>query len=223
MVKSIISQIVRQGDPPRYVYTENGSKNRSGGFKQMRVANKVVPVFPCPGAGVRCHFAVLETYISKLPPVAFQKDWFYMKPLRHDVPSKPWYAAQPCGENKLAGMVKSMFAMIGVSGKTNHSLRATGASMMFQAGVPEKMPYVRMSALQLRSTWRCREFYQHRKIRNMQPATVHSLLSRATQLVVFVSLALPQIVSSMSIWLDNPQNWIIAYSLLKIHFLIAMV
>ena len=36
-------------------------------------------------------------------------------------------------------MVKSMFAMIGVSGKTNHSLRATGASMMFQAGVPEKI------------------------------------------------------------------------------------
>ena len=101
-----------------------------------------IPVFPCPGAGVRCHFAVLDTYISKLPPVAFQKDWFYMKPLRHDVvsePSKPWYAAQPCGENKLAGMVKSMFAMIGVSGKTNHSLRATGASMMFQAGVPEKI------------------------------------------------------------------------------------
>ena len=65
-----------------------------------------------------------------------------MKPLGVYVvshPSKPWYASQACGENKLSGMVKSMFAMIGVSGKTNHSLRATGALELFQAGVPEKM------------------------------------------------------------------------------------
>lgn len=53
--------------------------------------------------------------------------------------SKTWYAGQPCGENKLGGMVKSMFAEIGVSGKTNHSLRATGASDIFQAGVPERL------------------------------------------------------------------------------------
>lgn len=126
-----ISQIVRHDDPPRYIYTENGSKNRNGGFNQIRIENKVVPIFPCSEAGVRCYFSILETYISKLPPVAHEKDWFYMKPLGDNVvskPGKPWYAAQPCGENKLATMVKSMFAKIGVSGKTNHSLRATGAS-----------------------------------------------------------------------------------------------
>ena len=79
--------------------------------------------------------------MSKLPPVDFEKDWFYIKPLRHVVydPLKAWYACQPCGKNKLSSMVKSMFAMIGVAGKTNHSLRATGASVMFQAGVPEKI------------------------------------------------------------------------------------
>ena len=54
-------------------------------------------------------------------------------------PGKPWYSSQPWGENKLATMVKSMFSKIGISGKTNHSLRATGASQMFQAGVPEKI------------------------------------------------------------------------------------
>ena len=104
--------------------------------------NKVVPVFPCPESGVWCHFTILQKYIGKLPPVAFQKDWFYMKPLGDSVatdPSKPWYAAQPCGENKLGGMVRSMFAEIGVSWMTNHSLRATGASDLFQAGVLEKI------------------------------------------------------------------------------------
>ena len=131
----------------------------------MRVANKVVPVFPFPGAGVRCHFAFLETYISKLPPVAFQKDWFYMKPLRHE-PSKPWYAAQPCGKNKLVGMVKSMFAMIGVSGKTNHSLRATGASMMFQAGVPEKIVQERTGhrSLEALRMYECTTITQHMEV-----------------------------------------------------------
>ena len=32
-----------------------------------------------------------------------------------------------------------MFAMVGVVGKTNHSLRASGASALFQAGIPEKI------------------------------------------------------------------------------------
>jgi hypothetical protein len=120
-----ISQIVRHHDPPHYVYTENGSKNRTGSLHQLRLENKRVTVFPCPEAGVRCHFSILEKYLSKLPPIAFEKDWFYMKPLGNQVvsiPSKLWFSLQPCGENKLAGMVKSMFSMIGVVGKTNHSL-----------------------------------------------------------------------------------------------------
>ena len=37
------------------------------------------------------------------------------------------------------GMVKNMFTRIGISGKTNHSLRASGATEMFRAGVPEKI------------------------------------------------------------------------------------
>ena len=42
------------------------------------------------------------------------------------------------GEHKLGGMVKDMFTEVGISGKSDHSLRATGASMLFQANVPEK-------------------------------------------------------------------------------------
>ena len=87
-----------------------------------------------------CYFNTLEKYISKLPPTAHKKDLFFMKPLGDNVVSKPgkqWYASQPWGENKLATMVKSMFSEIGISGKTNHSLRATGVSQLFQAGIPE--------------------------------------------------------------------------------------
>ena len=36
-------------------------------------------------------------------------------------------------------MVKEMFSAVGIDGKTNHSLRATGASTLFEANVPEKV------------------------------------------------------------------------------------
>ena len=54
-------------------------------------------------------------------------------------PTKNWFSAQPCGENKLSSMVKNMFKMVGIDGKTNHSLRASGATEMFRAGVPKKI------------------------------------------------------------------------------------
>ena len=45
-----------------------------------------------------------------------------------------------CGVNKLIGLVKSMFSSIGIiSGKSNHSLRASGATETFRASVPEKI------------------------------------------------------------------------------------
>ena len=62
-----------------------------------------------------------------------------MKPLDIVKPSGPWYSCQQCGVNKLMSMVKSMFSSIGISGKSNHSLRASGATEMFKAGVPEKI------------------------------------------------------------------------------------
>ena len=43
------------------------------------------------------------------------------------------------GEHKLARMVKEIFCKIGVTGKTNNSSRATGASTLFEANVPEKL------------------------------------------------------------------------------------
>jgi len=43
------------------------------------------------------------------------------------------------GRNVLAAMVKSMFEQLNIKGKTNHSLRATGVTRMFEGNVPHKM------------------------------------------------------------------------------------
>ena len=50
----------------RYTYTEHGSKNRSGGLKQLRTQNKVVHQYESECVE-RCHVVILDKYLSKLP------------------------------------------------------------------------------------------------------------------------------------------------------------
>ena len=43
------------------------------------------------------------------------------------------------GKNKLGNMVKEMCLEVGIESKTNHSLRATGATSMFRSNIQEKI------------------------------------------------------------------------------------
>ena len=52
-----------------------------------------------------------------------------------------WYTLQACGRNFLGSVVKSVCEQAGIHRKTNHSLRATGATRLFAANVPEKLIY----------------------------------------------------------------------------------
>jgi len=67
-----ISQIVRFTN--RYEYTENASKNRSGGLAQLRVVHKKVPIYANPAAGERCHVYMLDKYLSKLPAATKERE-----------------------------------------------------------------------------------------------------------------------------------------------------
>ena len=55
-----LSQLKRESDPPRYIYTELASKNRAGGLAQLCVKNKSVSIFAAPEAGSRCHVHILD-------------------------------------------------------------------------------------------------------------------------------------------------------------------
>lgn len=107
-----ISQFLSKSDPDRYIYTENGSKNQSGGFTDLKIENKIVPINANTKADVRCHVKQLDLYLSKLLTTARELDIFYLRPLPNvpEDPSKSWFAAVPIGENKLGTMVKDMFA-----------------------------------------------------------------------------------------------------------------
>ena len=122
-----------------YVYYENGSKNRKGTFSGRNVGNKVVKSVAVPEAGERCHVYLLDLYISKLPPDAHKASAFYFRPLPKTASKGPWYTAVPIGKNTLCGMVKNMCLKASLEARTNHSLRATAATALFKANVPEKI------------------------------------------------------------------------------------
>ena len=133
-----LSQFTRNEDC--YIYTENVSKNRAGGLAQLKLENKSVRIVRNPDAGNRCHCKLMDLYLSKLPTTARENDIFYLRPLEKFTPDGPWYSAVPVGRNKLLKMVPDMCKAADIKGhKTNHSLRATGATELYTAGVPEKI------------------------------------------------------------------------------------
>ena len=100
------------------------------------------PLFACPEARKRCPVSILDKYISKLPQDAISRDLFYVRPLEiiPTDPSLPWYSSVAVGKHTLDQRVKNMCSQAGISGKkTNHSLRATGVTRMFDKGAPEKL------------------------------------------------------------------------------------
>ena len=75
-----------------------------------------------------CAVYLLDIYLSKFPPCAFQNEIFYLRPKAKTpaLDTEPWYKNAPVGKNKLATLVKEMFLEAGFeeNPKTNHSLRA---------------------------------------------------------------------------------------------------
>ena len=137
-----VSQLKRLTDPDRYLYLEHSSKNRPGGVDRVKLDHKSVRIVANSSVGERCPVFILDKYISKLPNPAIEKELFYCRPLPSipKVVNDPWYVAVPIGKNVLAKMVSTICDEAGISGKkTNHSLRVSGTTSLFNAGVPERV------------------------------------------------------------------------------------
>ena len=130
------SQFKRSYNPDCYTYVENGSKNHTG--VNVRDGNKVVPVYSCPETKPHCLVYLLDTYFETFPPQATDLD-FYLRPKKSPA-SNVWYDNAPIGRDKLQKFMEVMCHEAGISEKkSNHSLRATGATALFNAGIPEKL------------------------------------------------------------------------------------
>ena len=112
---------------------EHGSKNHSGGVSDLTDGKAVTIVH---SQGNRSHTTLLDLYISKIPGEARQAtNCFYLKPLPFTLTGiGPWFWDSPIGTKRLQTMVKDMMEETKIPGSfTNHSLRATGTTTLFDA------------------------------------------------------------------------------------------
>ena len=148
-----------------------------------------MPIYSNTSTGDRCHVRILDTYISKLPSEVKEKDFFYARPLP-SIPTdsaKPWFAPLPVGKNTLNTMLKDMCSEAGITGhKTNHSLRATGTSELFAAGVPEIIIKERTGHHSL----------EH--ITSMQPQVVSNILGSRSKMTFHEAMYAPSTSSHRS-------------------------
>ena len=121
-------------------YTEDTSKARQGGINHRKIKPKVVDAYENRMNEDRCIVRLFEKYCDHRPPLEECKtDSFYLRPLQK--PSGAvWFSTQPVGRNSLSKVVSRLCEKAGSHGhRTNHSLRATAASRLYQRSVDEQL------------------------------------------------------------------------------------
>ena len=114
-----------------------GLKTNKGGLKHRKVGAKSVDVYPI-GDVNRCPVRILYKYFCKLP-VNRTCSALYLRPVTKYSAEK-WYMNSPVGVNKLQSVVKTVCQQAGLDGfYTNHSLRSTAATRMYQNDCSEQL------------------------------------------------------------------------------------
>lgn len=116
---------------------EIGSKTNKGGLKHRKVEPKVVDVYAIEDK-LRCPLTIISTYLDRLPVQRTCKA-FYLQPRKKFRPGM-WYLDKPVSENKLRDVIKDICESAGLPGfYTNHSLRSTSATTMYQGDIDEQI------------------------------------------------------------------------------------
>ena len=124
----------------RYLeYCEDMSKNNQGGLDHCKVNHKVVRAYENKDNSERCIVQLYEFYMHVRPSHDKCPNDFYLRPLA--VPKgNVWFSCQPMGRHKLSTVVADIAKHAGMEGKvTNHSLRATAASHLYQSNIDEQL------------------------------------------------------------------------------------
>ena len=114
-----------------------GLKTNKGGLKHRKFEPKMVDVYPISNIE-RCPVRLLQKYLHMLPKNCNCKR-LYLQPKKKYC-ANCWYLDAPVGENKLRSFVKHLTTKAGIPGFfTNHSLRASSCTRMYQSGVEEQV------------------------------------------------------------------------------------
>ena len=126
------------GETPNLCFTEDVSKTNQGDLLHCKKAPNEVVHHANLANPQRCLIRLYKLYIEHCP-ANLPDNAFYLKPLE-----KPWadcwYTHTHVGHNMLSCTVSRLFEEDGVTGHfTKHSLRATAATRMFDAGIDEQL------------------------------------------------------------------------------------
>ena len=117
------------------------TKTNDGGLNSLKKQRKVVWVFPNNDNIAQCPVRLVDKYVSLVPEVCpkTKKLNFYMRSLEKPNPAQ-WYSEQVVGKHTLSKTVGRLLKEAKLDGFfTNHSLRHTGSTRLFQAGVDRKI------------------------------------------------------------------------------------
>ena len=133
-----IELVEKPGDRAYLIYREDISKNHPGRLKGRKVKPKVVVHHANVENPRRCFVRLYKLYNS-LCPVDRPPGSFYLLPLQK--PSAAcWYSNRPLGYHKLGTTVARLCKSAGIPGhKTNHSLRVTAATRLYDSGIDEQL------------------------------------------------------------------------------------
>ena len=136
-----VIQIQLERDPDGVkclVYREDAvTKTHDGGINDRKSDRKEVWVYP-NDISEHCTVRLVEKYLS-LCPMYFKKENFYLQSLQKPTPNQ-WYAEQVIGVHTIAKITGDLMKSGGIEGYfTNHSLRRTGGTRLFRAGIDRKL------------------------------------------------------------------------------------
>jgi len=117
-------------------YTELASKNNQHRFKDINAQNKITRAYALPG-NHKCIVKMLDEYLSLLPSNA---PYFYMRVNEGRDVGAAVFTRKRIGINLLKSILPVLSEKSGIEVRyTNHSLRATAITRMFNSGVEEKI------------------------------------------------------------------------------------
>ena len=135
------SQFTFMRDPDNEIflrYTEDiGLKTNKGGLKHRRVQPKTVDLYASNNSE-RCPLRAIIKYITLMPKNRMCTA-FYLQS-RKKFFGKLWYLNRPAGVHHLRNVVKEICKSAGLPGfYTNHSLRSTAATKLYQTNIDEQI------------------------------------------------------------------------------------
>ena len=123
------------------VYREDTvTKTNDGGLSNLKKERKIIWVYPSDNIN-RCPVRIVDKYMSLIPDVKpkTKKYNFYLRSLEKPNPAQ-WYGEQVVGRHTLTKVVGKLLQKANLGGfYSNHSLRRSGTTRLFQAGVDRKI------------------------------------------------------------------------------------